>query len=1402
MNPISTYRLQFHKEFAFADFEKIIPYLQKLGINTIYASPVFESTPGSTHGYDGMNPHKINPELGTEHQLQELSKQLQGLGMNWLQDIVPNHMAFDPDNTWIKDVLEKGQQSIFAAYFDIDWNSPTDNGKLMVPFLGTHVEKVLTHDLTIEYNKNRFVFNYYDTLYPLSPKSYAIILNARATELQDIKLLGLQLEMIHRVTDPEILSRQWDEFLLQLFSLMKDPAVKAYVDSNLNLLNSDKDKLRQLVDEQYYRLEYWEETDRQINFRRFFTVSGLICLNMQDDKVFNHFHSYIKSLTDQGIFDGLRVDHVDGLYNPEGYLKRLRELVGDECYIVVEKILEPDETLPKEWLVQGNTGYDFLGMVNNLLTDKNAEKHFTKFYKKLSWDKGTIQQQIHDKKAYILYQHMGGELDNLYQLLLKLDLMEGADIDNDGNLQSAIAEFLIQCPVYRYYGNQFPLDDDESNAIQSILNQIRNSKAELHTAVSLLEQVFLIKPLKGDEEYNIRALEFYQRCMQFTGPLMAKGVEDTLMYTYNRFIGHNEVGDSPLVFGYTIEQFHELMTERQKNWPLTINCTSTHDTKRGEDVRARLNVLTEIPESWIETVNQWRFLNENLTKKYNVDANTEYFIYQTLIGALPMPYQDDADFERRIHEYLVKALREGKQHSDWSSPDMESEEFVQNFASALLDKEKPFHRLLKKFTYKIADFGIINSLSQVLLKFACPGVPDIYQGCELWDLNLVDPDNRRPVDYEARSSFLENIDAQEAGTELIQRLWESKYNGQIKLWLTHLLLKLRTDHPDFFGKADYIPLKVKGQYKDHVMAFARRYQQQWIIFALPIHPAKLCKIQKCKPEDLKWKNTRILLPPNAPPKFEHLIYRHTQKSASEVLISSIFAEIPFAILKMQHLVSDRAAGILLHITSLPSPFGVGDIGPGARCFADYLSNSRQKYWQLLPLNPTEEGQGYSPYSSLSSMAGNTLLISPELLAEDGLLEFQSLKAYYQKEKNEVDYAAAKQIKDKLFDEAYHVFCNDRFSALNTEFQNFCKAEEDWLNDFALYLLLKHQNAGKPWYEWPNDFKLRKEDALLEFASSNANDLDKIKWLQFIFLKQWTDLKEYCRKLDIKLLGDLPFYVSNDSADVWANKELFCIDAEGKMTGMAGVPPDYFNSNGQLWGMPVFRWDVLKAQDYAWWVKRLKKNMQLYDLLRLDHFRAFSTYWDVPAGEETAIKGEWKPGPGADFFRVLQRELGELPFVAEDLGDVNQAVYDLRDQFGLPGMSVLQFSFGEDLAQSVHSPHNLSANSIIYTGTHDNNTTRGWFRKEADDQIRANIEKYTGIAVNESNIHLTLGRLAYASAGKLVILPMQDIIGLNEEGRMNTPASTEKNWTWRLKSKQLKKKYARRLRQWVELFNRG
>ncbi|MFC5409066.1 4-alpha-glucanotransferase [Larkinella bovis] len=505
--------------------------------------------------------------------------------------------------------------------------------------------------------------------------------------------------------------------------------------------------------------------------------------------------------------------------------------------------------------------------------------------------------------------------------------------------------------------------------------------------------------------------------------------------------------------------------------------------------------------------------------------------------------------------------------------------------------------------------------------------------------------------------------------------------------------------------------------------------------------------------------------------------------------------------KSQQPVSERSAGLLLPVTSLPSAFGIGDLGPEARNFVDFLIRSRQKYWQILPLNPIEPGSGYSPYSTYSSMAGNTGLLSPELLVQDGLLKAAELAQWRLPATSQVDYSGAAQVREKCFERAYRSFCQKPNPTLAADFQEFCQQEAAWLDDFALYCGLKRTFNDTPWHQWPTEFRLRKPEALQAFSVQQADDLQPIKWLQFLFDRQWQQLRTYCHQSGIQLLGDLPFYVSYDSADVWAHPDIFGLDANGQLNAVAGVPPDYFNAEGQRWGMPVFRWNRLKERKYDWWVQRIRKNAKLFDLVRIDHFRALSEYWEIPAEETTAIRGEWKPGPGHDFFRTLANELGELPFVAEDLGDISEEVYQLRDAYGLPGMKVIQFAFHNDLPQSPHSPHNYTPNFIAYTGTHDNNTTRGWFRQDLSPADRKKVRHYAGKPVSERNVHLVLSQLVYASVARTVILPVQDVLGLDETARINTPAAAQNNWLWRLLPEQLTEDAAHQLREWVTLYNR-
>lgn len=504
---------------------------------------------------------------------------------------------------------------------------------------------------------------------------------------------------------------------------------------------------------------------------------------------------------------------------------------------------------------------------------------------------------------------------------------------------------------------------------------------------------------------------------------------------------------------------------------------------------------------------------------------------------------------------------------------------------------------------------------------------------------------------------------------------------------------------------------------------------------------------------------------------------------------------------MHERVSSRGAGVLLHITSLSSNFGLGDLGPAAYRFVDFLKESLQKYWQILPVTPTEANCAYSPYSSYSSMAGNTLLISPELLLEDELLDASDLTAFYLPVNNIADFETGANIRQVLFEIAFEQFKTTDNETLKNDFAIFCNKEHFWLRDFALYEVLRKEHNGYSWIHWADSYKHRIPEMLTDFEKQHSDQLLKIKFLQFIFFRQWAQLKSYCCKSGIEILGDMPFYVSHNSVDVWTHPELFALDERLEMGAEAGVPPDYFNSEGQMWRMPIFRWEVLRSTHYEWWIQRIRKNMELFDLLRFDHFRAFSAYWEIPANDTTAKNGVWKTGPGADFFKEVEKQLGKLPFIAEDLGDIDQAVYELRDGFGFPGMRVLHFAFGYDMPHSVAIPHLYAENSVVYSGTHDNNTTVGWFQHDATEIERSNLASYTGQHVRIDNVHHLLARLAYSSIAKIAILPMQDVLGLGAASRMNTPATETGNWRWRLKTEQLGITELNLLSYFVETFGR-
>jgi malto-oligosyltrehalose synthase/4-alpha-glucanotransferase len=1345
-NPVSTYRLQFHKEFSLKHLETIIPYLQALGIKTIYASPLFMAVPGSIHGYDGTAPDKFNPEITTAEQFRSVMEALHKNGISWIQDIVPNHMAYHCDNKWLMDVLEKGKESEFASFFDICWECDPES-RLLAPFLNDELTNVIKKgELKLVHKGKQYCFAYADQHFPLNQKSIQII-----REISDDSLFAVER------------------------------------------INADTSLLFQLANMQFYKLCHWRTTDQQINYRRFFTVNGLICLNMQDNKVFESVHQLILELAGQSLVRGIRIDHIDGLADPERYLRKLRKIVGEDTFICIEKILQPDELLPLHWPIEGTTGYDFLGLVNNLFINTENEKKFIDFYLQLTGNNCTVKEQVAEKKAKILKEQMRGELDNLYELFVDLNRSHNeklAAVPPDV-MKSALAAFLIECPVYRYYG-EIPLDPEETTAVSRLLIHIQNKYPDLTDAISILQQVFL----KPENNRQQQVTSFYKRCMQFTGPLMAKGVEDTLMYTYNCFISHNDVGDSPEKFGITVSDFHKKIRIRQKYWPLTLNTTSTHDTKRGEDVRARLNVLTDLAEDWFEIVKKWMSFNAALKKNNIPDNNDEYFIYQTLVGSYPMPGEDAGDFQNRLNTYLVKALREAKVNSSWKNPNEQYENGTLDFISGLLNSTAPFWKSFEAFLSKIVDHGIVNALSQMILKHTCAGVPDTYQGTEFWDLSLVDPDNRRPVDFDRLNKCLNKIRLSKDQHKLLSELWNNRYQGSIKLYVLQSLLTERKQQPSVFEKGIYTPLTTTGKFSDQVVTFLRQYQQTYYLVAVPLRTATIA----AEVQEMDWEDTEVVVPDELPLNWKNIFTGTTITRKIGLKLNDLFRSFPFALLKSQQL-NERGAGVLLAVSALPTAFGIGDLGPAAKAFIDFLTRCCQKYWQLLPLNPIAEEYAYSPYSSSSAMAGNALLISPEVLVEEGLLDMEELHAFYLPLTGSVNYPESKHIKEKLLSIAYHRFFKGNFFRMQQAFEVFKKEESYWLTDYALFCILEDNHPDTPWYNWPEKYKYRDAAALEELKEEKKDSLDLVKWKQFIFHRQWRNIREYANGHGIKLFGDLPFYTSHNSCDVWANKEIFSINDDGAIEYSAGVPPDYFSNEGQLWGMPTFKWDVLKKNNYQWWINRFKKNLQLFDLLRIDHFRALAEYWEVPAGETTAINGKWKKGPGEQLFHALKNAFGNLPFVAEDLGDQMEAVYRLRKKINIPGMKVLQFAFGENMPHAVDVPHNFTPNCVVYTGTHDNNTTVGWYQEETTAEDRIRLEQYSNTVINEKNVSDVLSRMAYASVAKIVILPLQDIMGLDKQSRVNTPGRNEGNWLWQYNPALLTAAIEEKLRNWTRFYNR-
>jgi malto-oligosyltrehalose synthase len=679
--PDVTYRIQFHKDFNLTQFEAIIPYLHRLGIKTIYASPIFAAMPGSNHGYDGIDPNLINPEIGSWEQFVSISRNLKELGMGWLQDFVPNHMAFSPLNPWIYDVLEKGIYSEFDDFFDKQSGTP-----LMVPVLSSPLEEALNNkEITLAITGSKLQLRHGDLDYPLNAHAYRLFLNETPLD-GPIRILhqhALEVTLPHDRSEYE---SQWQHLLTGFSKMLNEQVSTAILQQQLVRFNDDPNLMKRILDLQFYRLCDWRETAIRINYRRFFTVNGLICLNMQDPDVFDRYHRLLLKMVQEDLIQGIRIDHIDGLSDPEEYLMRLRQYTGPDTYICVEKILGYQEKIPLHWPVQGTTGYDFMNEVAQLMTNTAAQQIFNSHYRKLSQEDTPVPELIDQYKSRLLAAGFQGDLDNLTALFLDLPGLSVPEEIRPADIREVIARLLIHCPVYRFYPRQIPLSGDDLYDFTHLLMRISEGDQVPVQALDFVRSCFLTKAGQGSADYDAGLLYFWRRCMQFSGPLMAKGVEDTFSYNYFPLLAHSEVGSIPGSFGMSVPAFHDAMQERSQLQPLTMNASGTHDTKRGEDTRARLLQLSKEPETWFRQVRECLMYAQDGSVPA---ANEQYFILQVLYGALPFEnkQEDAATWNQRIGEYLQKAAREAKRYSGWEQPDIAYESMLINYAGAITDKK-------------------------------------------------------------------------------------------------------------------------------------------------------------------------------------------------------------------------------------------------------------------------------------------------------------------------------------------------------------------------------------------------------------------------------------------------------------------------------------------------------------------------------------------------------------------------------------------------------------------------------------------------------------------------------------------------------------------------------------------
>lgn len=927
--PRATYRVQFNQQFTFQDALELVDYLYALGISDLYASPVFKPRSGSTHGYDIIDHNQFNPALGTEDDFNALATALAEKDMGILLDIVPNHMGVSTENVWWMDVLKHGPSSVYASYFDIDWrphNRALDD-RVLLPILGDHYGRVLeAGEMKLVYWHGDFYLHYYEQQFPIAPETYGGVLQLALEKLLTLpyeEWAELELESVIRALHymppyntgipQEIEARRHEQIivrwrLLGLFD--KSEAFRIALQRAVELFNgvpgnsASFDNLDDLLARQPYRLSYWRVASDEINYRRFFDINDLAAIRVDDPRVFSDTHRLALRLLAEGKASGLRIDHPDGLWNPPAYFMQLQEeyvaarlelasgipldnrvLVSERLaavqkhdyqpewplYVVVEKILSETEPLPYTWAVYGTTGYDFLNVVNNLFVDAANEAAFDALYADFVGQTATFSGLIDYTKKLIMAESLTSEIDACSALLARI--IEGSRRYRgftQNSLSFGLSEIIAALPIYRTYitGPGDVSDRDRHYIEQAAQTAKRRNPLTPGSIFDFLRDTLLMENLHDFTESQRAGLRnFVMKFQQITGPVMAKSVEDTAFYVYNRLVSLNEVGSHPEQFGLPLARFHQHNAD--KAFPYTMLTSSTHDTKRGEDVRARINVLSEMPAAWAEAIARWSVVNAPartvLDDAPAPSPNDEYLLYQTLIGIYPdqAPTADDLENVRvRATTYMYKAINEAKTHSNWVNPNDAYARAIGDFIAHILENND-FRQSFDPFQQRVAFFGRVNALSQALLKLTSPGVPDIYQGCELWNYSLVDPDNRRPVDFAVRHKLLADLigRASKDRLELARDLVKEAHTGVIKLYLTWSVLAFGRDRSGIFRDGTYTALEAAGEKADHACAFIRQANGITALVVAPRLVVGLTNGEERLPlGETTWGNTWLRLP--------------------------------------------------------------------------------------------------------------------------------------------------------------------------------------------------------------------------------------------------------------------------------------------------------------------------------------------------------------------------------------------------------------------------------------------------------------------------------------------------------------------------------------------------------------